>query len=308
MYNEEYKKRYMQELVENDKYKKAVEVISTYFNLSEKMETQLDKDVANFTLSEIIDFYKSICTTSDLYLASINSQLSAYCKWNGEQGMSLDNQNHFDEIGRDVLTQCINKGILDSQYITKSELYTYLDTYNFDNISDKFLLIAFFEGISGKAYDEILHLYPEDIEGNKVKLCSGRELEVSNKFVNIALESANEYGYVIGVRVCSFDKTDGRCFKRFKSTPEREKYAVIERMQKLMEQFSCNAFNRGALMESGRLDRIKTYMKKHNCDMATCLNDDKFREQLEYRYGKFQSRLSYCRKYEELINRDLGRK
>ena len=69
MFNEEYKKKYLEEIVSSDKYKRGDGIISTYFNLSEDMETTLNKDVANFTLSEIIDFYKSICTTSELYLA-----------------------------------------------------------------------------------------------------------------------------------------------------------------------------------------------------------------------------------------------
>ena len=72
-------------------------------------------------------------------------------------------------------------------------------------------------------------------------------------------------------------------------------------MDKLRALFDCNAMNSKYLMESGRLHMIKTYMKKHKCDAMTCLGDETFREQMEMRYGRLQSKLSYIRKFKELL-------
>ena len=304
MYNEEYKKKYLEEVVSSDKYKKGDGIISTYFNLSEDMETVLNKDIANFTLSEIIDFYKSICTTSELYLASINSQLSSYCNWNSKQGLSIDNQNHFEEIDRDILDSCIQKNLFKSQYVTKDELYAFIGSGKCTNVSDEFLMLAFFEGICGTAYEEVLNLYFTDIKGNVAELCTGRKLEVSDKFIEIARESAGTYVFHMDNKDCPFDETDRRCFKRYRRniTQSNEKFVIIRRMDKLRALFDCNAMNSKYLMESGRLHMIKTYMKKHKCDVMTCLGDDVFREQMEMRYGRLQSKLSYVRKFKELLN------
>lgn len=304
MYNEDCKMKYMQELVANDKYKKGIEIITTYFNLSEMMETTLKKDIANFTLNEIIDFYKSICTTSELYLASINSQLSAYCNWNSSQGLSIDNQNHFEEVDRDILDSCIQKNLFKSQYITKEELYSFLNSGKCTNVSDEFLMLAFFEGICGIAYEEILNLYYTDIKNNIVELCTGRKLKISDKLVELARESAGTYVFHTENKDCPFDDSDRRCFKRYRKniTQSNEKFVIIRRMDKLKTLFDSNAMNSKYLMESGRLHMIKIYMKEHNCDLAACLDDDEFRNQIEMRYGRLQSRLSYVRKFKELLD------
>ena len=303
MYNEEYKKKYMQTLVDDEKYKKAVEVISVYFNLSEVLERKKDKDIANFTLTEIIDFYKSLSTASEAYLATINVQLSAYCKWNRQQGLSIDNQNHFEEIDRDILNQCVNRGLLNSSYITKAELYSYVNSGKCTNVVDEFLMLAFFEGICGTAYSEILKLYPKDIKNNVVKLCTGRELEVSDKFVEKAIESAGTYTFHTENKDCPFDEEDRRCFKRYRKniTMENERFVIIRKMDKLKALFDCNAMNSKSLMESGRLEMVRDYMKEHNCDVQACLDDNEFRAKMEYRYGALQSKPSFIRKYGELL-------
>ena len=303
MYNAEYKMKFLKESSDTERYKSGVEVISTYFNLSEIMENALKKDVANFTLDEIVDFYKSICTSSEEYLATVNCQLSAYCEWNRKQGLSVDNQNHFEEITRDILSQCINRSIFKSQFITRGELYSIINSGRIENISDAFLMLALFEGICGSAYIEILELTPSDFNGNIVKLCSGRTLEVSDKLVQLAMESAKTFDFQLNNRLCKFPDDDMRCFKMYRRNIDdrNRKFVVIRRLVALKDRFNCNALGGKELMESGRLEMIKDYMGKHNCDLMKCLDDAEFKKEMEFRYGTLQSKLSYARKIKILF-------
>ncbi len=307
MYNEEYKRKYLNYLTETNKYDKGSEIIGTYFNLSETLEATLDKDVSNFTLEEIVSLYKSICTTSELYLASINSQLSQYCEWNRRQGLSIDNQNHFEEMTRELIYGCTNKNLFKSRYMSKSELLRYINRGILDNVSDEFLLVACFEGVCGTGYCELLNLYPQDIQGNTVTLCTGRQLVVSDLFIRLANESAEEYEYNIG-KIVYFDRDDHRCFKMFRKniSDENRKLVIVRRFKKLKDSHGCEALGSKNLMESGRLDMIKNYMKENDCDFFKAMKDEKFKEAMEYRYGALQSIASYYRNFKELLE-DVGR-
>jgi len=303
MYNEEIKMQYLN--ASSARYNKIIDVVSSYFNLCESMENALDKDISKFTLMEIIDFYKSLYTPSERYIASINSQLSMYTWWCQAQGMLDDNQNHFEQINQDIILACINKSVFRSQFITEGELENILGDPRIQNISDAFLIAALFEGICGIEYVEILNLYPKDIADNKVTLYTGRVLEVSKRFIRLARESAEEYRFFVGDlgdKEKTFDIDDRRCFKRYRKTalPEREKFIVIKRLQKLQSVLNCNAMNSKALMESGRVAMIHRFMKEDDCDFEVAIHNH--RKEIEYRYGAFQSVASYIKKYKELLN------
>ena len=242
---------------------------------------------------------------SERYLISINSQLSMYTWWCQAQGMVEDNQNHFEMITNDILLSCLNKSVLRSQFVTEGELQQLLGDPRIYNISDAFMIAAFFEGICGLEYKELLNLYPTDIVGNKVHLCTGRELQVSKKFVDLAMQSANTYKLYLGGmgdKEKHYDMDDKRCWKRYRATaiPEREKYIVIKRLKKLQVILNSNAISSKALMESGRLNMIKKFMKAEGVDIDTAIRNHK--NEIEYRYGSFQNITTYCKKFNEIIN------
>lgn len=300
MYNEERKLQYLKESV--NRYESIEYTVTTYFKATENMETILDKDISQFTLNEIISLYKSFCTPSEWYIRTINSQLSQYTTWCQKQNILTDNQNHFAEIDTNLIYQCLNTTLIEMQYITREQLYNIVNSGQINNISDCFLLLSCFEGICGKEYTDILNIRPKDIKGNMVTLHSGKTLEVDSKFVSVALQSAGQYTFYLGLlgdKERQFDLSDDRCFKRYRRdiTAENEVFVVIKRFNKLKQLFNSPALSSKALMESGRIDFIKKLMKKHNCGLNECLKNEDIYKLIADRYGRLQSFSSYILKF-----------
>ena len=167
-------------------------------------------------------------------------------------------------------------------------------------------MAALFEGICGIKFVEIRNITPKDFVGNKVKLCTGRELSVPERFVDIAMESAEEYRFWSGEdgnKILSFDLSDERCFKRIKrnADPELENYVIIRRLKKLQLLFNTNAIGSRQLIESGRIDAIKTRMKETGLSAEECLYDKTYRKELYSRYGAIQNIGIYCKKFADLL-------
>ena len=79
LHNEEIKLRYISER------NKEVIISSNYlecqFNKTSKMEEELCKDVSNFTVYEITEYYKMLNASSFDTLFVMNSQFSMYTQW-----------------------------------------------------------------------------------------------------------------------------------------------------------------------------------------------------------------------------------
>ena len=308
MYNEELKRQYLEQA--NERYGQLNNLV-LYFGLTEDMEKKLGKDISQFSLVEITEFYKSLCTPSELYIGSINSQLSMYTRWCINQAIVPDNQNHFDEVNTEIYLMCVNKNVYRSYFITKDELLVLINGGKIPNVSDAFMILAFFEGICGAGYEELLSIRPEDIAGNKIHLHGKKKrvLTISDKLIELAYESAETYQVYTGnnyetVRELEKgDARDTRCFKKFRTTadPTLEKYAVIKRIKKLQEYLGLNSIGSKSLLESGRMEMIKQRMKETGMDAEHCLRDKAFRVDLYYRYGALQNISVYCKKISELL-------
>ena len=302
MYNQERKQQYIAELENGNVYP-----ITTYFNSCEPIEEALDKDVSCFTTKEIIGFYKSLSTPSRLYLSTINSQLSQYTSCCQNNDFLPDKQNHFNEITLPMLEECINKTLLNEKYVSRKDLEKILKTGQFLNASSNFLVLALFEGICGKEYEEIRQLYPEDFDSEELILSDTRHFKVSKYLKQLAKQSAEEYVFYQlddKNRKRQFDPGDGRCFKKLLKNGDldREHLIIIARLKRLSELFGYRFIHGRSLLESGRIDMIKRLMKESGDDLRTCIL--KNQAAIEMRYGRLQSVSSYCMKYKEIFERD----
>ena len=182
MYNESIKKRYIQE--KENSTSTPNNYLERLFDKVKCFEEKYNKDVCCFTAYEIVDFYKTINISSLESLIVLNNHLSLYVQWCLQQNLVPDCQNHFDEINNDILVECINITSLKKAIITRETLNIWLSGSN--NPSDAFTMLCLFEGIKGNDFCEILNLKMSDFSGNKVKLCTGREMIVSDKLIELA--------------------------------------------------------------------------------------------------------------------------
>lgn len=298
MYNENFKLRYMEENeFRNASIKTNVDLL---FRKIEPSEEKLNKDLYDFNVKEILDYYKSLCTPSLESLMIMNNQYKLYTAYAIREGLVKDNQNHYQEIDNVQLSNCINLGLAQAQIVTREDLLFILNSVYVTNISDRFMCLALFEGLGGKMCEELTQLLPSNIlpEG-RVKLCTGREFNVSQQFVDWGLESAEEYEYYGEGRgkLNYYMQDDPRCVKRFANSiseePLRLYKSLVRRLNKVRESTMSQAIGVSTLQESGRLEMIRNLMEKDHLTLRQAIRD----ENVEYIYGRIPSIPRYCLRY-----------
>jgi len=305
MYNTEQKQRFIAE--------REVEVILSkgylecQFEKTSIMESELNKDISNFTFYEIIEYYKMLNTYSIGNLTVLNSQLSSYTQWCLQQNLVGDGQNHFLEMRSEDYDACVNKTLFNSKIVNRDVVLDWLG--QLQNPRDQFILLGLFEGLKGKDFCELANLKPEDVNGNTVNLCTGRTIEISNKLKYIIEECINEDMYY------SVSNNDSRKFplidrgyviKDYPNTRDevsefqrgRQIYNSIQRIIQYIGVFP--SVNANQIFESGKLDMIKTCAKKNGMSCMDYIYSNNLKE-IEEKYNCTIQRKSYIMKYRNYL-------
>lgn len=272
MYNAEYKERFIAE--RKDEVILSKGYLECQFEKVSSMEEKLEKDVSNFTFYEIIEYYKLLNTYSMIALRVLNSQFSLYTQWCLQHNLVNDGQNHFLELRMEDYDSCLNKGLLDLCIISRKEVLKWVD--ELQNPRDQFILLGLFEGIKGKDFCELANLKPGDVNGNILKLCTGRTINISDKLKYIIEEcmSENIYYSTTGKEKKVMPLIDrGYIIKDYPNTKEdvsefqrgRQIYNAIQRIMQYIGVYPVVSANQ--IYESGKLDMVKTQAAKHgiNC-------------------------------------------
>ena len=299
MYNEVYKNSFLDE-IQPTSSESTYKQIVTFFNTTEEFENELQKDVACFTLNEIIGFYKNFSATSLVRLQNLNCQLAKYADWCNKNKIIPNNQNHFRQINLDILEQCINLRLRSAKCVTREELLRVIKSYIFDP-AENFLLLALFEGICGNEYIEIRNLHLYNFKDNMVTLLSGEKWEVSDDLIELAYESSKcEYYLTSDEKKRKLENDSTKCFKFPENTvgdSNKEKFFIVRRLSKIKEDYMWAGSKE--LKESGRVDLIRKYMKQTGWDADTCIRKC---PEVQERYGRIINVPRYCNAYEKELN------
>ena len=289
MYNSEIKCRYIEEKESTtgmtDGYLKR------QFDKIEIFERRLDKDLCNFTVYEIIDVYKTLNLISIESLSVLNSHLSLYTQWCLCQNLVSDCQNHYAEMDRETLLGCINTAIFKKTIITRETLYQWMD--NLVNPSDAFIMLALFEGISGENYCELANLKMSDFDGNKVKLCTGRELTVSSKLVDLAEKSNRETKYyAVGSakgRTLNFLDENliiKNVYNSKSDTPYDKGKRIYHRMKRNFTALGVEKYMKPrALLDSGKIDYINRRSEELGITARDFIFTKEYADEVKSRFG-----------------------
>ena len=298
-YNEEFKQQYMDEQESRNTHIK--ETVQLLFRRIAIWEERLGKDLYDFSVEEILGYYKYLSMTSLESIMVANNQYKLYSAYALQRGVIKDNQNHYAEIDLPTLKTCLFTGLAEEKVISRSELLKILESSDVENISDKVIALALFEGICGKELIELTSLEPTDInpQTNMVKLCTGRRLRISNKLKTWCLESAEEYTYYNSLNKIGnkrYISSDTRVLKRLVNstvdTVHQRHKTVNRRLDHLIDITGRSAFGVGSLRESGRLEMIKD-LREDGLSLDDALKD----KDMLYRYGVIPSRKRYILKY-----------
>lgn len=307
MYNDEIKRRYIKEKESTTNMPEGY--LERQFNKSEDFENRLKKDISNFTVYEIGDFYKTLNMRTVESLAVLNSHLSLYTQWCLKRNLVPDCQNHFAEIVSSSMVDYINTVALKKSIITRETLYEWID--DLVNPSDSFIMLALFEGIEGENYCEIFNLRMSDFEGNKVKLCTGRELTVSSRLVYWA-EKANEtlrYYSIASKGERNFPLLDEDIIiKNYPNCTSDDPYQkgkrIYSRVKRNFEAIGVAEYMKPrSLFDSGKIDYINSRSKELKITAKEFIYTQKYAEEVKYRFGYDLQRLrvSFIKKYGDYL-------
>lgn len=304
-YNPELKMQYIEE--------KSNEVIISnnylecQFNKTSKMEEELSKDLSNFTVYEITEYYKMLNISSFDTLFVMNSQFSMYTQWCLQKSLVKDNQNHFLEMTLEHLKDCLNKALVNMKIVTKETVLNWVD--QLPNPKDQFVLLGLFEGLKGKDFCELSKLRPEDIKGNIATLCTGREIELSDRLLKIISDCVVEDKYYSitgnGTKVMPLvDK--GFVIKDYPNARGdvsdfqlgRKVYNSITRILNYFDVLNFMTAN--SIAESGKLQMIKEKAKEYGMSCRDYIYSQHITE-VEKKYNSKIVRSIYSLKYEDYL-------
>lgn len=308
MYNKQRKQMYLDSTISFNAQLKTTLLYT--FNDMADTEERLGKDCCDWNAVEILDYLKYRAGRSLESLLVLHSQLGKYAQWCLENNLVIDSQNHYLEIDREVLNDlCINKTVLERAIVTREQLLEVIKDNNIvKNYFEKFLMIAIFEGIGGKAYSDFHELTMDNFEGNTVHL-KDRSFEVSDELIEIAKLSSetyeyNPYGDLISNK--DFPKDDNRIVKRKEKAIQTVVsyrhwlFTVFERLKN--NDHDNPIFNMAMIKESGRLDMIKFYMKEDGLTPEKVVS--KYRTELSVRYGNIYAIGRYIDKWKWFFSID----
>lgn len=183
-YNEEQKKKYLKEKEKEKKSKSFLASASVQLRKVSDMECELDKDVSNWTIYEITEYYKLLNMTSFDSLRVVNNMLSLYTQFCLQDNFVKDNQNHFLECTPEVLSSCLNKAILNKKIVSRETILQWID--KLPNAKDQFILLSLFEYGKSKNFIDIVNVKQSDCDKeNHTLTLSNRTVNISDELIDI---------------------------------------------------------------------------------------------------------------------------
>ena len=117
MYNEERKKEYLRHVVED--LGQTPQSAKALFNKTEDYEDLLNKDLCDFTFSEIDKLLSTFAASSINALRKNISVLRKYADWCCSCNISIDNINHYDEINMEIVCELLRN--VGAEFATASD-------------------------------------------------------------------------------------------------------------------------------------------------------------------------------------------
>lgn len=185
MYNASVKNKYL-ESIENEG---TAMVVEAALKRAEPTEKILEKDLSEMSLEEIKMVMKDISPYSLAGVVNYLSYYKTYIDWMAKNGYIKSNINLISLITKKEMKEFVST-VKRSNW-TREELFEFIDVLVNEN--DKALLLAFFEGISGKGFIELGHLKKEDLSFDGEKywanlVCDITEGEISRRTIEISRE------------------------------------------------------------------------------------------------------------------------
>ena len=189
MYQSEIKESFIKDYMKS----RIVAKTSLYslFRKTEKYEERFKKDCCQFTPNEVFEMYKEFEAKSVFVLLNYNVILKAYCAWQKYYN-GLDTEIVYDGITRQMLNPLIpEREILSRDDVTDIEDQLY-------NWTDKALIEALFEGLSGNSMRDLVSVNEDMVDHKNKQLVfpDGRVFGLTDRLYALLMESFRETEYL----------------------------------------------------------------------------------------------------------------
>ena len=306
MYNEERKRHYIK--IKEDAVTLPYRSLELLFEKTEPFEEKNGRDVCEWTTQEIMEYYKYRDAYSLSSLVVCNSNLTQYTNWCLTETLVPDGQNHYQEIRPDMLESCVNKEFLSKLIISREDIVRIIDELS--NYTDRYMMLAFFEGICGIRYSEMVNAIIDDIDGDMISLCSGRVIPISDKLKEIAEFAAAEESY-------QTYGPSGKCIKYSDLNPSGAIFKVVKKNRPIaddssMVQIVCRRFVKAVdylglpkrmtiknMILSGKINFIKEIMGREGKSIEEVIIDNRDEINARYNIDQIKSSAVFLRKYRQ---------
>lgn len=197
LYNRPNKELFLKEYLEDDLTRTSYCV---YLNLVGKHELMIEKDLADWSADDILNFFANQMTTSHSSLRAQFSISKQYCNFCVGRGINTTGTNKFATLSfkKDVLPM-LNMKHYENKFLTEEQVWA-MENESI-NAQDTVCLIPLFYGIRGSRVSELQKLLDSDIDSvyNTIRLTdddgSVRVIEISPRLVTLFRDASNQSVY-----------------------------------------------------------------------------------------------------------------
>ena len=189
MYQSETKESFIKDYMKS----RVVARTSLYslFRKTAKYEDKLSKDCCQFTPDEVLEMYKDFEAKSVFVLLNYNVILKAYCAW----------QEYYNGIQTEMVYEGITKRMLDP-LVSERKILSREDITDIEdqlyNWTDKAIIEALFEGLSGNSMNDLVSVNEDMIDHKSKRLIfpDGRVFDLTDRLYSLLMESFRETEYM----------------------------------------------------------------------------------------------------------------
>lgn len=307
MYNETAKLKWIEEkesqvILPQGALKRAFDKIELY-------ENKLDKELCDFNLAEVVNFFQTLNSNTPETLNVINSYYKQYTDYCITHNIAESDFNAYDNLSLSDFYSIVNNYAKEQKIMTRKEILEYCK--KLPNYVDKFVLLGLFEGINGSFFSDFIDVSISDVNEKKktIKL-SNRIIPVSSELINIAIEAYNEERYT-GVdgnaKIAKpYIKSD-LIIKHFSQTrvsnsEHRSGRRVQTKMFNILNELNISKWiNSNDIINSGKIDWILNNCPKENIRgifYKEKNTDEEMKQRFKYQFDIDVLRTNWYIKYE----------
>lgn len=262
--------------------------LSSLLNRVGKIEKEKDKNVINFSESEILEMYKGFNLTSVNTLQNYNNYLKAYCAF--VMYKTNEGDNNFVNINKDMLKTCINEDMRKNKYISYEQLQEI--EAELLNFTDAAILECLWYGISGKELTDLTHLERSQVDQDRMEIVfnDGRIIKIYPRLYDLLDSAFNETEYMCYGEDIKVKRVEGKnqLYKvrdnAYKDTDSVRFRWVYRKIMIIRDYVGLPNISMKSLQGSGMLHYIQKGMKDFNYGLREFLNTEEGAKIME-QYG-----------------------